>query len=93
MTMKTRILSLSFVWLSGMLVYTQDHSWTLRDALEHGLEHNLQIKQAYLSVLDAETGKRDAVGNFLPTFNLSAGHSWNIGLNQNITTSHLELHF
>lgn len=90
MTMKTRILSLSFVWLSGMLVYAQDHSWTLRDALEHGLEHNLQIKQAYLSVLDAETGKRDAVGNFLPTFNLSAGHSWNIGLNQNITTGLFE---
>ena len=90
MTLKTRILSLSFVWLSGMLVYAQDHSWTLRDALEHGLEHNLQIKQAYLSVLDAETGKRDAVGNFLPTFNLSAGHSWNIGLNQNITTGLFE---
>ena len=88
-TMKTRILTLTFLWLSSLTV-AQNNSWTLQDALEHALENNLQIKQAYLNILGAETNKRDAVGNFLPTLNLSAGHSWNIGLNQNITTGLFE---
>lgn len=87
--MKTQILALCFVWLSAS-VFSQQTPWSLRDALEHALEHNIQIKQAYLSVLDAETNKRDAVGNFLPSVNVSAGHSWNIGLNQNITTGLFE---
>lgn len=34
--------------------------------------------------------QKDAFGNFLPNINGSVSHSWNIGLNQNITTGLLE---
>ncbi len=64
--------------------------WTLEAAVAHAVKNNLQIKQAYLDVMDAETYKSQAVGNFLPTLNLSAGHSWNVGLNRNLTTNTLE---
>jgi len=64
--------------------------WTLEAAVAHALKNNLQIKQAYLDIVDAETYKSQAVGNFLPTLNLSAGHSWNVGLNRNLTTNTLE---
>jgi outer membrane protein len=30
--------------------------------------------------------KKAAIGNFLPSLNANASHSWNIGLNQDITT-------
>jgi len=64
--------------------------WTLEAAVAHAVKHNLQIKQAYLNVLDAQTNKSQAVGNFLPSLNLSAGHSWNVGLNRNLTTNVFE---
>jgi outer membrane protein len=64
--------------------------WTLEAAVEHAVKNNLQIRAAYLDVIDAETYKNQAIGNFLPSLNLSAGHSWNIGLNRNLTTNLLE---
>ncbi|MDG1930712.1 MAG: TolC family protein [Flavobacteriaceae bacterium] len=68
----------------------QSAPWTLEAAVEHAVKNNLQIRAAYLDVMDAETYKSQAVGNFLPSLNLSAGHSWNIGLNRNLTTNLLE---
>lgn len=64
--------------------------WTLKRAIEHALENNIQIKQSYYDMLGAEIEKKDALGQFLPSVNLSSSHSWNIGLNQNITTGLLE---
>ncbi|CAI8169784.1 MAG: Uncharacterised protein [Bacteroidota bacterium] len=69
---------------------TIDLPWTLEAAVEHAVKNNLQIKQAYMDVMDAETYKSQAVGNFLPSLNLSAGHSWNVGLNRNLTTNVFE---
>jgi outer membrane protein len=43
-----------------------------------------------LDTKSASIEKSSAVGNFLPTFNINGSHSWNIGLNQNITTGLLE---
>ena len=34
--------------------------------------------------------KSSAIGGFLPSLNINGSHSWNIGLNQNITTGLLE---
>ena len=52
----------------------QSAPWTLEAAVEHAAKNNLQIRAAYLDVMDAETYKSQAVGNFLPSLNLSAGH-------------------
>ena len=56
----------------------QSAPWTLEAAVEHAVKNSLQIRAAYLDVMEAETYKSQAVGNFLPSLNLSAGHSWNI---------------
>ena len=40
--------------------------------------------------MNSSENKKIAVGNFLPSFNLSGNHNWNTGLTQNITTGLLE---
>ena len=51
---------------------------------------NISIKQSELDYAGSEIDKKGAIGNFLPNVNVSSSHSWNIGLNQNITTGILE---
>jgi outer membrane protein len=68
----------------------QEKPWTLEACVERALEKNISIKQAELNYADTQLGKKAAIGNFLPSFNLVSSHSWNIGLNQNITTGLLE---
>ena len=53
-------------------------------------QKNISIKQIELRGLEAEIDKNDAKGNFLPSINAQANHSWNIGLNQDITRGTLE---
>ncbi|MGI9549870.1 MAG: TolC family protein [Aurantibacter sp.] len=43
-----------------------------------------------MDLQSAEVDKLDAKGKFLPSINAQASHSWNIGLNQNVTTGILE---
>ena len=86
-----RMIVLSVVlFLGSASIQAQTEPWTLKRAVEHALENNIQIRQAYLSTLDAKAAKSEAIGGFLPSVNINANHSWNIGLNQNITTGLLE---
>lgn len=64
--------------------------WTLEECVNHALENNVSIKQIELDNKLSEIDKKDAFGAFLPGVNASASHSWNIGLNTNITTGILE---
>ena len=84
------ILLLVVLFLGSALIQAQTEPWTLKRSVEHALENNIQIRQAYLSTLDAKSAKSEAIGGFLPSVNINANHSWNIGLNQNITTGLLE---
>ena len=68
----------------------QTKQWTLAECVEYALKNNISIKQTDLDNQLAAIDKRGAIGNFLPSLNSSATHSWNIGLNQNITTGLLE---
>ena len=68
----------------------QQKKWTLQECVNYALENNISIKQSELDVELAEINKKDAIGNFIPSINISSNHSWNIGLNQNITTGLLE---
>ncbi|QHI38194.1 Outer membrane efflux protein BepC [Kordia antarctica] len=61
-------------------------NWTLKECVEYALENNISIKQSALDRQNTELDKSDAIGNFLPTVNVSASHSWNIGLNPNPVT-------
>jgi len=68
----------------------QAKQWTLQECVEYALKNNISIKQTELDGQLAKIDKKDAFGNFLPSANASSSHSWNIGLNQNITTGLLE---
>ncbi len=68
----------------------QVRKWTLRECIDHALKNNITIRQTDLDTRLAAIEKKDAFGNFLPSVNADAAHSWNIGLNQNITTGLLE---
>lgn len=76
-----------FVGNSGI---AQTKKWTIKECVDYALQHNISIKQADLDKQTAEVSKTAAIGSFLPTVNANLSHSWNIGLNQNITTGLLE---
>lgn len=87
--MKFKLTALALVFSIGILS-AQNKKWTLQECVEYALEHNISIQQSELDLKDAEVNKLDARGNFLPNINAQATHSWNIGLNQNVTTGILE---
>ena len=76
--------------LFGTSVNSQTKKWTLEECIYYALEHNITIKNTALDGEIADIEKTGAIGNFLPSINASTSHSWNIGLNQNITTGLLE---
>ena len=97
--MKNNFRLLAFVLLFGLSLHAQvkgdqpaapGKKWTLMECVQHALKNNITIKQTDLDNNLAGIDKKDAFGNFLPSVNASASHSWNIGLNQNITTGLLE---
>ncbi|MFK7747316.1 MAG: TolC family protein [Kordia sp.] len=65
--------------------------WTLKECVDYALENNIAIKQSQLDRQNSELDKSDAVGNFLPTANISASHQWTIGLNPNQLTGLFEI--
>lgn len=70
--------------------HAQSKKWTIEECVNYALEHNISVKNTELDGQLATIEKSDARGNFLPSVNANASHSWNIGLNQNITTGLLE---
>lgn len=77
------------IFLSNSII-AQNKKWTIKECVDYALQHNISIKQADLDKQTAEVSKTDAIGSFLPTLSSNLSHSWNIGLNQNITTGLLE---
>ena len=71
---------------SCMIMQAQSRKWTLQECVNYAIQNNISIKQSELETKTAAIDKKDAFGNFLPSLNASASHSWNIGLNQDITT-------
>lgn len=82
------------ILLAIILVYSatsaQVRKWTLRECVDHALKNNITVRQTELDARAAGIEKNAAYGNFLPSINANGVHSWNIGLNQNITTGLLE---
>lgn len=80
----------SFQLQAQVDVVTETKIWTLEECVRYALANNISIKQTELDSIDANINKRGAIGSFLPSVNGNMSHSWNIGLNQNITTGLLE---
>jgi outer membrane protein len=91
--MKQTIISkttfLIFLFLS-VLSQAQTKKWTLEECVDYAIKNNISIKQSELDAKSAAIDKSSAIGGFLPSLNINGSHSWNIGLNQNITTGLLE---
>jgi outer membrane protein len=82
---------LTLILLSlGIDLRAQTQPMTLVECVEMAVEKNINIKQSELALNDAEINKDDATGNFFPTLNAQANHTWNVGLNQDITRGLLE---
>lgn len=64
----------------------QTKKWTLQECVEYALKNNISVRQSELDLKLSEIDKKAAFGTFLPTANMSANHSWNVGLNQNPVT-------
>jgi outer membrane protein len=79
-----------FLLLIGFQLSAQDKKWTLEECVDYAIKNNISVQQSELDLKNASINKKDAVGAFLPNINGNASHSWNIGLNQNITTGLLE---
>lgn len=78
------------LFLFGLTSLAQSKKWSLEECVEYALKNNILIKQSELELKSVDIDKKIAFGSFLPNFNANASHSWNIGLNQNITTGLLE---
>nr|WP_315219517.1 TolC family protein [uncultured Flavobacterium sp.] len=70
----------------GLSSQAQTKQWTLEECVRYAIENNITIKLSELDVKNADIDKKDAFGNYLPSVNGNASHSWNIGLNQDVTT-------
>jgi len=79
-----------FLLFFGINAQAQNKKWSLQECVDYALKNNISIKQTELDAETTAIGKNSALGGFLPTINANASHSWNIGLNQNITTGLLE---
>ena len=79
-----------FILLCTTLSFAQVKKWTLEECVNYALKNNIAIKNTELDLQTSAIEKSTAIGNFLPTINANGTHSWNIGLNQNITTGILE---
>ncbi|MES2747790.1 MAG: TolC family protein [Bacteroidota bacterium] len=86
----TILLLLLFSIIPVATSLAQTKNWTLEECVNHAIKNNISIKQSELDIKSTDVDKKAAIGNFMPTLNGSASHSWNIGLNQNITTGLLE---
>ncbi len=83
-------LILVLVCFVGFSAFAQNKKWTLQECVDYAIKNNISIKQSELDLETTKIGKNAALGSFLPNLNANASHSWNIGLNQNITTGLLE---
>jgi outer membrane protein len=88
--MKKILPILFFISLLSGVSMAQSKKWTLEECVDYALKNNISIKQTELELRTADVDKKAAFGSFLPNLNANASHSWNVGLNQNITTGLLE---
>lgn len=83
---KINCIPLVIILLFGLSIQAQTKKWTLEECVKYAIDNNISIKQTELDTKTADIDKKGAIGNFIPSLNSNANHSWNIGLNQDPTT-------
>ena len=84
-----KTLSLLLVLLA-MASQGQQKKWTLIECVEYALENNISVKQSELDVEVTDVEQLTAIGNFLPSLNLSGNASESTGLNFNPVTNNAQ---
>lgn len=84
------LISVCLLTIFNITAQNNPKKWTLQECVNHAVKNNISVKTSELDIELAEINKRGAIGAFLPTVNAGLNHSWNIGLNVNITTNQLE---
>lgn len=84
--------TLLFFLLTTMVVSAQERPdiWTLEACVKYAMENNISVKQAQLDTEVSAIGKKQAIGNYLPSLNANMSNDWNSGLTQNVTSGVLE---
>ena len=85
-----KLLQLSICLLLASINLQAQEVWTLERCVKRAIDKNISIKQSKADLKSTSLSKTTAIANFLPSINLGSSHSWNVGLNQNITTGLLE---
>jgi len=83
---KNNCISFFIIMLLSLSIQAQTKKWTLEECVKYAIDNNISIKQTELDSRTADIDKKGAIGNFIPSLNANASHSWNIGLNQDPTT-------
>lgn len=83
---KINCIPLVIILLFGLSIQAQTKKWTLEECVKYAIDNNISIKQTELDTKTADIDKKGAIGNFIPSLNSNASHSWNVGLNQDPTT-------
>jgi outer membrane protein len=83
---KNSLIIFVFIVLFSWSIQAQTKKWTLEECVRYAIDNNISIKQSELDTKSADIDKKSAMGTFLPSLNANASHSWNVGLNQDITT-------
>ena len=65
--------------LLGTLSSFAQKKWTLKECVDHAMEHNISVKQSEFDVDLAEQDVISARGNFLPSLSASASQNFNFG--------------
>ena len=67
------------LFLIGTLSSFAQKKWTLKECVDHALEHNISVKQSLLDIDLAEQDVINAKGNFMPSLSASASQNFNFG--------------
>lgn len=70
------ILALSLIHMQGI---AQEKEWTLKECIDHALEHNINVQQSALNVQQKEIDLNTAQGRRLPGINASGSESLSFG--------------
>lgn len=68
----------------------QQQKWTLQEAVNYALEHNISVQQALLDYNLADLDEDQAKYNFLPNLNANGSYNINTGANINPATNQFE---
>jgi len=83
------ILTLLAIILFAAPLHAQK-KWTLQECVDYALKNNISVRQSELDLQTTAVTKKDALGAFLPTANITGSHTWNVGLNINPLTNLLQ---